>query len=158
MITLTTTGRPDAIWISSGFEPEETCRNLDLNFKVNISRAFHHIPIDPWDIDLLGLQHRDKLYLDLKMLFGCRMGSIFFQKIRDSIRFIMNKHGHTGLCTYIDELIYILVYLLLSELHMIFYCLCSKILVYRSVTKNYVLLVLKRGHGGRVVTLSLSHL
>ena len=47
-------------------------------FKVDISRAFHHIPIDPGDIDLLGLQHRDKLYPDLKTPFSYRLGSIFF--------------------------------------------------------------------------------
>ena len=76
-------------------------------FKVDISHAFCHVPIDPGDIDLLGLQHRDKLYLDLKTPFGYRLGSNFFQKISDSIRFIMNKNGHTGLRNYIDDLIYI---------------------------------------------------
>ena len=30
-------------------------------FKLNISRAFYHIPIDPGDIDLLGLQHWERL-------------------------------------------------------------------------------------------------
>ena len=58
-------------------------------FKVDISRAFRHVPIDPGDIDL----------------FGYRLGSNFFQKISDSIRFIMNKNGHTGLRNYIDDLI-----------------------------------------------------
>ena len=32
-------------------------------FKVDISRAFRHLRIDPGDIDLLGLQHKG-LYLD----------------------------------------------------------------------------------------------
>ena len=76
-------------------------------FKVDISRAFRQIPIDPGDIDLLGLQHRDKLYLDLKTPFGYRLGSNFFQKVSDSIRYIMNQHGFTGLKNYIDDLIYI---------------------------------------------------
>ena len=76
-------------------------------FKVDISRAFRHVPIDPGDIDLSGLQHRDKLYLDLKTPFGYRLGSNLFQKISDSIRFIMNKNGLIGLRNYIDDLIYI---------------------------------------------------
>ena len=75
-------------------------------FKVN-TRTFRHVPIDPGDIDLLGLQHGDKLYLDLKTLFRYRLGSNFFQKISNSIRFIMNKKGYTGLWHYIGGLIYI---------------------------------------------------
>ena len=74
-------------------------------FKVNISRAFRHIRIDPGDIDLLGL-HRDKLYLDLSLPFGYRLGAFFFSKISDAVRFIMNKNGHNALINYIDDLIY----------------------------------------------------
>ena len=46
-------------------------------FKVDISRAFRHIQIDPGDIDLLGLQHRGKLYLDLSLPFGYCLGAFF---------------------------------------------------------------------------------
>ena len=62
--------------------------------------------IDPGDIDLLGLQHRDKLYLDLSLPFGYRLGAFFFSKISDAVRFIMNKNGHNALMNYIDDLIY----------------------------------------------------
>ena len=75
-------------------------------FKVDISRAFRHIHIDPGDIDLLGLQHRDKLYLDLSFPFGYRLGAFFFSKISDAVRFIMNKNGHNALMNYIDDFIY----------------------------------------------------
>ena len=75
-------------------------------FKVDISRAFRHIRIDPGDIDLLGLQHRDKLYLDLSLPFGYRLGAFFFSKISDAVRYIMNKNGHNALVNYIDDLIY----------------------------------------------------
>ena len=70
-------------------------------FKVDISRAFRHIRIDPGDIDLLGLQHRDKLYLDLSLPFGYRLGAFFFSKISDAVRYIMNKNGHNALMNYI---------------------------------------------------------
>ena len=33
-------------------------------YKIDISRAFHHIKVDPADIDLLGLQFQDKYFLD----------------------------------------------------------------------------------------------
>ena len=75
-------------------------------FKVDISRAFRHIRIDPGDIDLLGLQHRGKLYLDLFLPFGFRLGAFFFSKLSDSIRYIMNINGHDALFSYIDDLIY----------------------------------------------------
>ena len=75
-------------------------------FKIDISRAFRHIRIDPGDLDLLGLQHLDQYYLDLSLPFGYRLGSIFFQKLSDSIRYIMNKNGLPGLHKYLDDLIY----------------------------------------------------
>ena len=73
---------------------------------MDISRAFRHIRINPGDIDLLGLQHRGKLYLDLSLPFGFRFGAYFFSKISDSVRFIMNKNGHNVISNYIDDLIY----------------------------------------------------
>ena len=72
-------------------------------FKIDISRAFRHIRIDPGDLDLLGLQHLDQYYLDRSLPFGYRLGSNFFQKISDSVRFIMNKNGFPGLHNYIDD-------------------------------------------------------
>ena len=75
-------------------------------FKVDISRAFRHIRIDPGDIDLLGLQHRGKLNLDLSLPFGYRLGAFFFSKISGAVRFIMNKNGHNALLNYIDDFIY----------------------------------------------------
>ena len=73
-------------------------------FKIDISRPFRHIHINPGDLDLLGLQHLDQYSLDRSL--GYRLGSNFFQKISDSIRFIMNKNGFPGLHNYIDVLIH----------------------------------------------------
>ena len=75
-------------------------------FKVDISRAFRHLRIDPGDIDLLALQHRDKLYIDLSLPFGYRLGAFFFSKISDAVRYIMSQNGHNALLNYIDDLIY----------------------------------------------------
>ena len=76
-------------------------------FKVDISRAFRHLRIDPGDIDLLGLTHRDQLYLDLSLPFGFRLGAFFFMKISDAIRYIMQQKGYPYLQNYLDDLIYI---------------------------------------------------
>ena len=63
-----------------------------LIYKVDISRAFRHLRIDPGDLDLLGLHHKF-YYLDGSLAFGFRHGSFFFQKCSDAIRYIMKKFG-----------------------------------------------------------------
>ena len=74
-------------------------------FKIDISRAFRHIRIDPKDIDLLGIQHNDA-YIDASLAFGFKHGSTFFQQCSDAIRHIMTQHGFPHLWNYIDDLIY----------------------------------------------------
>ena len=77
-----------------------------LMFKIDISRAFRHLKIDPGDLDLLGLCH-NKYFFDGSLPFGFRHGSTFFQRCSDAIRYIMASQGHTRLYNYIDDLIYI---------------------------------------------------
>ena len=78
-----------------------------LLYKIDISRAFRHIRIDPGDLDLLGLQH-EQLFIDCMLPFGFRHGSVFFQRCTDAIRFIMKNNFHFPyLYNYIDDLIYI---------------------------------------------------
>ena len=86
-----------------------TLNNLGLGaniFKVDISCAFRHLRIDPGDIDLLAQQHRDKLYIDLSLPFGYRLGTFFFSKISNALRYIMSQNGRNALLNYIDDLIY----------------------------------------------------
>ena len=74
-------------------------------YKVDISRAFRHLRIDPGDIDLLGLKHKD-FFLDVTLPFRFRHGLTFFTRCSDAICHIMRQHGFPGLWTYIDDLIY----------------------------------------------------
>ena len=74
--------------------------------KVDISRAFRHLRVDPADIDLLSSQVDQHHYIDISTPFGFHHGSLFFQRCSDAIRYIMTSHGHTGLFNYIDDLIY----------------------------------------------------
>ena len=76
-----------------------------LMFKIDISRAFRQLKVDPGDIDLLGLK-QDSYFIDQSVPFGYRHGSIFFEKVTDSIRYIMRKHGFNNLFNYVDDLIY----------------------------------------------------
>ena len=70
-------------------------------FKVDISRAFRHVPIDPGDLDLLGL-YWDNYFLDFSLPFGYKHGSSMFQRISDAVRFIMKQEGHS-IWNYIDD-------------------------------------------------------
>ena len=70
-------------------------------FKVYISRAFRHVPIDPGDLDLLGLHWKD-YYIDRLLPFGFKHGSAIFQRISDSVRFIMTQESHK-IWNYIDD-------------------------------------------------------
>ena len=70
-------------------------------FKVDISRAFRHVPIDPGDLDLLGL-HWGDYFLDFSLPFGFKHGSSIFQRLSDAIRFIMAQEKH-AIWNYIDD-------------------------------------------------------
>ena len=70
-------------------------------FKVDISRAFRHVPIDPGDLDLLGL-HWENYSIDRSLPFGFKHGSAIFQRISDAVRFIMTSEGHK-IWNYIDD-------------------------------------------------------
>ena len=77
-----------------------------LLYKVDISRAFRHIRIDPGDLDLLGLKH-EQLFIDCTLPFGFRHGSVFFQRCTDAVRYIMcKKFKFPHLYNYIDDMIY----------------------------------------------------
>ena len=72
-----------------------------LLYKIDISRAFRHLRIDPVDIDLLGIKH-DSYYLDGNLPFGFRHGCVFLQCCSDAIRFIMaDTFGYTNLYNYL---------------------------------------------------------
>ena len=70
-------------------------------FKVDISRAFRHVPIDPGDLDLLGL-HWKNYFIDRSLPFGFKHGFAIFQRMSDAVRFIMTSEGHK-IWNYIDD-------------------------------------------------------
>ena len=70
-------------------------------FKVDISRTFRHVPIDPGDSDLLGL-HWEGYFLDHFLPFGFKHGSSFFPRLSDRIWYIISQEGHQ-VWNYIDD-------------------------------------------------------
>ena len=72
-------------------------------YKIDLSRAFRHVKLDPSDYNLLGLKLND-LYIDSCLPFGFRTGSALFQRLSDAVRFIMAQKGFT-VTNYIDDVI-----------------------------------------------------
>ena len=75
--------------------------------KIDISRAFRNLRIDPRDFDLLALKWRDASYLDISVPMGLKTGSALCQRITDVLRHIMRSKNVT-LFNYIDDVICIL--------------------------------------------------
>ena len=73
-------------------------------YKIDLSRAFCHVKIDPKDYNLLGLQISNEIFYDSCLPFGFKHGSAIFQRISDSIRYIMNSLGFK-VTNYIDDII-----------------------------------------------------
>ena len=72
-----------------------------LLYKVDVSRAFRHVKVDPGDYDLLGLEWYGA-YVDTCLPFGTRHGSQIFQRISDAVRYMMRQEGFPVI-DYIDD-------------------------------------------------------
>ena len=72
-------------------------------YKIDISRAFRHLKIDPLDYDLLGLRW-DATFIDTCLPFGSRHGSQNFQCVSDAVRYVLRCHGY-GVINYIDDFV-----------------------------------------------------
>ena len=70
-------------------------------FKVDVSRAFRHLNVDPGDFDLLGLSWNGT-YIDTRIPFGSRHGSQFMQRTSDAVRHIMRQRD-VSVINYIDD-------------------------------------------------------
>ena len=72
-----------------------------LLYKVDVSRAFRHVKIDPGDYNLLGLQWNGT-YVDTYLPFGTRHGSQIFQWHSDAVSYVMRKRGFS-MINYFDD-------------------------------------------------------
>ena len=74
-----------------------------LLYKIDVSRAFQHVKVDPGDYDLLGLEWQDA-YIDTFVPFGTHHGSQIFQHLSDAVRYMMHQKGY-AMIDYIDDYI-----------------------------------------------------
>ena len=68
-------------------------------YKVDISRAFRYVKIDPREYDLLGLR-----YIDPGLPFGYCHGSSLYQRLSDSVCYIMHRQNY-DVINYIDDIL-----------------------------------------------------
>ena len=74
-------------------------------YKIDISRAFRHVKIDPGDLDLLASHGVTQRTSTRASHLGADMvPSIIFQRISDAVRHVMRQHGFT-IVNYVDDFI-----------------------------------------------------
>ena len=74
--------------------------------KIDISRAFRNLRVDPGDAIKFGLSWNGQYYQDLLVVFGWIHGSAAFQLVPDIITHIMKRKGFK-IFAYIDNFILI---------------------------------------------------
>ena len=72
-------------------------------YKIDISRAFRHVNMDPGDYNKVGLKWND-FFFDSCLAFGFQHRSSIFQCISDAVRYIMLNYDH-HIINYCDDLI-----------------------------------------------------
>ena len=72
-------------------------------WKVDISRAFRNVRIDPQDAIHLGIMWHDQYYIDKNLAFGAVHGTAIFERITNFIHFILAKQG-IKIFNYIDDI------------------------------------------------------
>ena len=83
----------------------DTIKGVDtsaLLYKVDISRAFHHVKIDLFDYDLLGLKWHDVTYMCLP--FGSLHRMHIFQCLSDVVHFMIRREGF-DVVNYVDDFV-----------------------------------------------------
>ena len=73
-------------------------------YKIDLSRAFCQLRIDPHDFNLLCLKWEGKYYIDLYCPFGHKSGSMSMSRLTQLFTYIMREKGYT-ICSYVDDMI-----------------------------------------------------
>ena len=73
-------------------------------FKIDLSRAFRQLRIDPRDYNLLTLKCGDHFYSDVYCPFGHRGGSMTYTGLTNFFRYLMSQQGYT-IFNYIYDLV-----------------------------------------------------
>ena len=73
-------------------------------YKIDLSRAFRQLPVDPHDYDLLCLKWKNSYFSDLFTPFGHVGGSLSCCRLTSFFRYLAHKNGYVTYC-YVDDVI-----------------------------------------------------
>ena len=73
-----------------------------LMFKVDLSRFFRQIPLDPGEYSLMGFVWNNEFWFDIVSPMGLRSAPHFAQRISNALKFIHNNMGYF-IFNYIDD-------------------------------------------------------
>ena len=79
------------------------CPGRPKPIKIDISRAFRNIRVDPGDAIKLGMQFEGKYYLDRSLVFGAINSTAISPRVTDAIRKILAHRG-VRVWNYIDDI------------------------------------------------------
>ena len=79
-------------------------------FKIDVTRAFRNLRVDPVDVLKLGMSWNNQYYLSSAVVFGWKHGTASFQLVADAICYIMAQEGCKVLA-YVDD------FLVVAERH-----------------------------------------
>ena len=72
-------------------------------YKVDLSRAYRQLPIDPFDWPLLGIAWDSKIFIDLAIPFGLRHGAMACQRATEAVCYVLKKNNDADAEPYIDD-------------------------------------------------------
>ena len=72
-------------------------------YKVDLSRAYRQLPIDPYDWPLLGILWEEKFNVDLEIPFGLRHGAMACQRVTKVVYYVLKNKHQADASPYIDD-------------------------------------------------------
>lgn len=95
---------------------DKVCSLLKTNgymAKVDLSRAYRHVPVSPDNYTVTGLKWKftgsncDTYMYDTKLCFGAAKAPGIFQRITESVTRMLKRRGFKSVCVYLDDFIII---------------------------------------------------
>ena len=74
--------------------------------KVDIKSAFRLLPVHPADRYPLGMQWKDKLFVDICLPFGLRSAPKLFNTLANLLAWILQQQGVSPLLHYLDDFLF----------------------------------------------------
>ena len=75
-----------------------------MMYKIDLSRYFRQLPLDPGDYSLIGYSIKEKIYFDKVLPMGMRKAPYIAQRVTNAIAYI-HKKMEFFLLNYVDDFV-----------------------------------------------------